>query len=160
MTGWGQNDRDGKWNDLLGPLLIPSFLVQSGHSKAIPVIPMGWGPISFQAHSIWEWPRNETYLILRSFLMGMSLEWRILRLQDFCHWRTRNDRRMSSEWVLNDWMTWEWVRRTEIFDGEYLITLIPWSSLSFWVIVKWPFSHSRVIQILNDIRMKEMLLEW
>ena len=101
---WCQNDGMGlEWQGWklewpLGDLLIPSFLVQSSHSKAIPVIPVGWGHISLYAHSIWEWSQNEKYLILRSFLREMSLEWRIFRLQYFCHWMNRNDTRMTSEW--------------------------------------------------------------
>ena len=40
----GMETRMTSW----GALHIPSFLAQSNHSKAIPVIPMGWGLKSFQ----------------------------------------------------------------------------------------------------------------
>ena len=120
----------------LGDLLIPSFLVQSSHYKAIPVIPMGWGPISFQAHSIWEWLQNEIYLILRSLLLGMSLEWKIFRLQDFCHLMTRNDTRLM-EWHNNDWNE---------------ISMMEWYRIEFWM-KEW---HKNDVIIWND----GMTWEW
>ena len=55
------------------------------------------------------------------------------------------------------WLILEWGK---FLMEKILITPIPWPSLSFWVIVKCLFCHSMVIQILNDLRMKEMMLEW
>ena len=48
-----------------------------------------------------------------------------------------------------------------IFSMEkILINLIPGSSLSFRVSVKWLVSHSMVILIPTDLRMNEMMLKW
>ena len=55
------------------------------------------------------------------------------------------------------WMILEWGK---FLMEKILIAPIPWPSLSFWVIVKCLFCHSMAIQILNDLRMKEMMLEW
>ena len=55
------------------------------------------------------------------------------------------------------WMIVEW----GTFSMEKILTnLIPGSSLSLWVIVKWLFCHSMVILIPNDLRMNEMMLKW
>ena len=55
------------------------------------------------------------------------------------------------------WMTME----GKTFSMEkILINLIPGSSLSFRVSVKWPFSHFMVIPIPTDLRMNEMMLKW
>ena len=43
---------------------------------------------------------------------------------------------------------------------KILINLIPGSSLSFRVSVKWLVSHSMVILIPTDLRMNEMMLKW
>ena len=55
------------------------------------------------------------------------------------------------------WMILEWGK---FLIEKILITPIPWPSLSFWVIVKCLFCHSMIIQIANDLRMEEMMLEW
>ena len=55
------------------------------------------------------------------------------------------------------WMTME----GKTFSMEkILINLIPGSSLSFRVSVKWLVSHSMVILISTDLRMNEMMLKW
>ena len=55
------------------------------------------------------------------------------------------------------WMTME----GKTFSMEkILINLIPGSSLSFRVSVKWLVSHSMVILIPTDLRMNEMMLKW
>ena len=55
------------------------------------------------------------------------------------------------------WMMLEWGK---FLMEKILIILIPCSSQSFLVIVKCIFCHLMVIQILNDLRMKEIMLEW
>ena len=60
--------------------------------------------------------------------------------------------------MILEWPDWCW--NGAYFYVEDFITLIPWSSLSFWYILKCLFCHSLVILILIDLGMKEMMLEW
>ena len=57
-------------------------------------------------------------------------------------------------------VTWLVVGCGKFWMVKILITHIPGSSLSLWVISKCLFCHSMVILTLNDLRMNDMMLEW
>ena len=79
MTGWDKNDRDGNWSDLSGGSPHPVILGPVQSFQDHPCHSDGMRTKVIPNHSIWEWPQNEKYLILRSFLPGMSFEWLIFR---------------------------------------------------------------------------------
>ena len=57
-------------------------------------------------------------------------------------------------------VTWLMVGCGKFSMVKILITHIPGSSLSLWVISKCLFCHSMAILTLNDLRMNEMMLKW
>ena len=102
-------------------------------------------------------------LILPIFLHLTLIQWLKWVRNGFQSFNTQFHKSLPYPWDVIWYWCWNdlnYVGMREIFDGEDLITLIPCSSLSFWVIVKCLFCHYMVIQILNDLRMKDMMPEW